>query len=111
MSYFKQTHGIELKDYRVDRHWWESGAENFYMDNWYECGFREFSGPAQPGDLIIMQVSAPVANHGGVLLEDGMLLHHPYGQLSQRVPYGGYWQERTAKVVRHESLIANTPLR
>ncbi|EKN3597671.1 C40 family peptidase [Yersinia enterocolitica] len=100
MSYFKQTHGIDLKDYRVDRHWWESGTENFYMDNWYECGFREFSGSAQPGDLIIMQVSAPVANHAGILLDDGMLLHHLYGQLSQRVPYGGYWQERTVKVVR-----------
>jgi hypothetical protein len=27
-----------------------------------------------------------------------MLLHHLYGHLSQRVPYGGYWQERTMKI-------------
>ncbi|MBJ8956232.1 peptidase P60, partial [Citrobacter braakii] len=26
------------------------------------------------------------------------------GHLSQRVPYGGYWQERTMKVLRHKSL-------
>ncbi|MBJ8956209.1 peptidase P60, partial [Citrobacter braakii] len=26
------------------------------------------------------------------------------GHLSQRVPYGGYWQERTMKVLRHEAL-------
>ena len=30
-----------------------------------------------------------------------MLLHHLYGHLSQRVPYGGYWQERTVKVLRY----------
>ncbi|MFH2376986.1 peptidase P60 [Hafnia paralvei] len=105
MSYFRQTHGIVLNDYRVDYPWWESGRENLYLDNWYECGFREFSGPPQPGDMVIMQVSAPVANHAGILLDDGMLLHHMYGMLSQRVPYGGYWKDRTVKIVRHEHLI------
>ena len=105
MSYFRQTHGIVLNDYRVDYPWWESGRENFYLDNWYECGFREFSGPSQSGDMVIMQVSAPVANHAGILLDDGMLLHHMYGMLSQRVPYGGYWKDRTVKIVRHEHLI------
>lgn len=105
MSYFRQTHGIVLNDYRVDYPWWESGRENLYLDNWYECGFREFSGPPRPGDMVIMQVSAPVANHAGILLDDGMLLHHMYGMLSQRVPYGGYWKDRTVKIVRHMSLI------
>ncbi|PAV95298.1 peptidase P60 [Hafnia paralvei] len=105
MSYFRQTHGIVLNDYRVDYPWWESGRENLYLDNWYECGFREFSGPLQSGDMVIMQVSAPVANHAGILLDDGMLLHHMYGMLSQRVPYGGYWKDRTVKIVRHMSLI------
>ncbi|MDU3156344.1 MAG: C40 family peptidase [Hafnia alvei] len=105
MSYFRQTHGIVLNDYRVDYPWWESGHENLYLDNWYECGFREFSGPLQSGDMVIMQVSAPVANHAGILLDDGMLLHHMYGMLSQRVPYGGYWKDRTVKIVRHMSLI------
>ncbi|WNN50686.1 C40 family peptidase [Hafnia alvei] len=105
MSYFRQTHGIVLNDYRVDYPWWESGSENLYLDNWYECGFREFSGQPQSGDMVIMQVSAPVANHAGILLDDGMLLHHMYGMLSQRVPYGGYWKDRTVKIVRHMSLI------
>jgi len=104
MSYFRQEHGIELNDYRVDYHWWDNGAENRYLENWYECGFREFTGPPQAGDVVIMQVQSPVANHAGVLLADNMLLHHLYGHLSQRVPYGGYWRDRTIKFVRHKSL-------
>ncbi|VEJ54638.1 C40 family peptidase [Pragia fontium] len=104
IDYYKQVHGIDIPDHRTERVWWESGEENIYMDNWYAAGFREFSGDAKPGDMVIMQVSAPVANHAGILLEDNMLLHHLYGQLSQRVPYGGYWRERTIKVLRHKSL-------
>ena len=51
--------------------------------------------------MIIMQVQANKWNHAGILLEGNMLLHHLYGHLSQRVPYGGYWQERTVKVLRY----------
>lgn len=54
MSYFRQEHDVELKDYRVDYPWWEdSYPDNFYQDYWYECGFREFIGSPMPGDLII----------------------------------------------------------
>lgn len=106
MSYFRQVHSIELHDYRVNYHWWEEGhSDNFYQERWYECGFREFSGPPQPGDMVIMQVQASKWNHAGILLADNMLLHHLYGQLSARVPYGGYWAERTMKIVRHTTLI------
>ncbi len=106
MSYFRQTHGIELHDYRVDYPWWENDyPDNFYQDCWYECGFREFDGPPKPGDMVIMQVQADKWNHAGILLEGNMLLHHLYGHLSQRVPYGGYWQERTMKILRHQNFI------
>jgi cell wall-associated NlpC family hydrolase len=77
MSYFRQTHGIELHDYRVDYPWWENDyPDNFYQDCWYECGFREFDGPPKPGDMVIMQVQADKWNHAGILLEGNMLLHH-----------------------------------
>ncbi|CDH27002.1 putative endopeptidase (fragment) [Xenorhabdus bovienii str. Jollieti] len=43
-------------------------------------------------------------NHAGVLLEGNLLLHHLYGQLSQKVPYGGYWKDRTVKTLRYNQL-------
>lgn len=105
MSYFRQTRGIELPDYRVDYPWWEDNyPENFYYDNWYECGFREFRGAPLPGDMVMMQIQSKKWNHAGILLAGNMLLHHLYGHLSQRVPYGGYWQERSVKIVRYKTL-------
>ncbi|AKJ41481.1 C40 family peptidase [Pragia fontium] len=105
LSYYQQVHGIDIPDHRTEQLWWESGEENIYMDNWYQAGFREFAGEPIEGDMVIMQISAPVPNHAGVLIDGGMLLHHLYGQLSQRVPYGGYWKDRTVKIVRHKDLI------
>lgn len=104
MDYFRIEHGIELPNYSIDRHWWEQG-ENLYMDNWQECGFREYDGPAQPGDMVIMQVQSTVPNHAGILLDGNMLLHHMYGQLSQRIPYGGYYRDRTIKILRYKDLM------
>ena len=46
------------------------------------------------------RIQANKWNHAGILLEGNMLLHHLYGHLSQRVPYGGYWQDRTIAAYR-----------
>jgi proteasome lid subunit RPN8/RPN11 len=109
MSYYRQEHGIEIPDKRLSYEWWTADhPENLYQDYWYECGFREFTGPAMPGDMVIMQVQSPKWNHAGILLEGNMLLHHLYGRLSGRTPYGGYWRERTMKIVRHKDLMGDT---
>jgi len=51
--------------------------------------------------VIVMQVRAPVPNHAGVYIGDGLMLHHLYNRLSSRDVYGGYWQECTRIVLRH----------
>ncbi|CDH24888.1 putative phage minor tail protein (phage tail protein) (fragment) [Xenorhabdus bovienii str. kraussei Becker Underwood] len=53
------------------------------------------------GDVIIMQVQANEPNHAGVYIGDGLMIHHMYGQLSNRVPYSGYWQERAIITLRY----------
>ena len=110
MSFYKQTFGIELKDYRVSYPWWEDGHhEDLYRDNWFDCGFREFTGKPRMGDLVIMQIQSKKWNHAGVLLEGNMLLHHLYGRPSNRTPYGGYWRERTMKILRFHTLCDSEP--
>jgi cell wall-associated NlpC family hydrolase len=65
---------------------------------------QEVTDDPQPGDVVIMQVQANKWNHAGVLLEGNLLLHHLYGRLSNRTPYGGYWMERTMKILRYKAL-------
>ncbi|MGO2345360.1 MAG: C40 family peptidase [Providencia sp.] len=104
MDYYYQQHGITLNNYSIERRWWEEG-ESRYMDNWRKEGFVEFSGEPKDGDMVIMQVQADVPNHAGVLVNNGMLLHHLYGQLSRIIPYSDYWRDRTVKIVRRKELI------
>ncbi|WP_025119669.1 MULTISPECIES: C40 family peptidase [unclassified Serratia (in: enterobacteria)] len=104
-DYYRQEHGIALNDYSVEHEWWIDGKTRLYDDHWYDEGFREFQGPMRAGDMIMMQVSAPVTNHAGIYLGDDMMLHHLFGQLSQRYPYSGYFQERTVRVVRRKELL------
>lgn len=45
-----------------------------------------------------------VPNHCGVLLENGMILHHFANRLSCIEPYTGVWKEKTIAFMRHKSL-------
>lgn len=105
MDYYRQEHGIALNNFSVDYEWWQDGKENRYDDNWRSEGFVEID-PAdmRPGDMLMMQISAPVINHAAIYFGDNIILHHTTGQLSSRVPYGKYYRDRTVRVVRHREL-------
>lgn len=106
MDYYRREFGITLNNWSVPREWWESGAERLYDDNWQAEGFIEVPvNEMAPGDMIMMQVGAPVTNHAGIYIGENMMLHHNFGNLSTRVPLGFYWRERIVRVVRHRELI------
>ncbi|MCX8581565.1 C40 family peptidase [Gilliamella sp. B3482] len=105
MDYHKREHGINLKNYSVDREWWESGKEKLYDDNWQAEGFIEVSlEEMKTGDVIMMRIGASVTNHAAIYVGDNLILHHLYGQLSSRTPYGKYFRDRTVRIVRHKDL-------
>jgi proteasome lid subunit RPN8/RPN11 len=94
---------VELSDFARADAWWADGGD-LYMQHYAEAGFVPVVGGVadiQTGDVIVMQVRAPVANHAGVYIGDGLMLHHLYNRLSSRDVYGGYWQECTRVLLRH----------
>lgn len=106
IDYYRMEYGIALKDYSVDREWWGDGKENLYDDNWQAEGFVEIDASSmQAGDMIMMRVQAPVTNHAAIYLGENIMVHHMFGNLSARVPYGKYYRDRTVRVVRRKELI------
>lgn len=99
-DWYQIERGVTLPNFERSDSWWTRG-ENLYMRHYKEAGFEAATGALQTGDVIIMQVQADEPNHAGVYLGEGLMLHHMFGQLSNRVPYGGYWLERTITVLRH----------
>nr|WP_233424653.1 hypothetical protein [Enterobacter asburiae] len=43
----------------------------------------------------MMSVQASVTNHAAVYVGDNIILHHLFGHLSSRTPYGKYYRDRT----------------
>jgi len=115
VDFYQRELGITLKQYGREDDWWANGG-NLYMENYADCGFSPVQD-LQHGDVVIMQVRAPVPNHAGIYLADGKLatepehypapgsiLHHLYGRDSRRDVYGGFWAESTRLVLRHKDL-------
>lgn len=114
-DFYKRILHIELPQIQRNDNWWNNG-QNLYIDNFKKAGFYQVEdGSLQFGDVILMQIRAPVANHAGVYIGDiselegqrihpiqYAFLHHLYGYASQREIYGGQWAENTVMLIRHK---------
>lgn len=101
-DWYLQERGIELPDFERADNWWTRG-ENLYVRHYAEAGFYSHADDIQPGDVILMQYRAEETNHAGIYIGNGQMLHHMYGKLSEIVPYGGVWRERTMLTLRHQN--------
>lgn len=100
-DFYGRELGVRLNQYERQDEWWNKGQDLYSMDRLLAEGFQPITGELQRGDMILMQIRSTVPNHAGVYLGDGQMLHHMHGRLSERVPYGGMWAERTRYIVRH----------
>lgn len=103
-DYYRAELGISLPDYRRENDWWHKG-QNLYEDNFANAGFVALppDHAPRPGDIILMNIGANVANHAAVYLGDNVILHHLQGRLSCREVYTGFYRDRTRRVLRLEN--------
>lgn len=116
-DFYARVLKIDLPDFEREDNWWNNG-QNLYIDNFKRAGFYQVEdGSLKFGDVILMQVRSPVANHAGIFIDkvselDGeeiylnqnAFIHHLYGYASRHEIYGGQWAELTLAVIRHKTL-------
>jgi cell wall-associated NlpC family hydrolase len=106
-SFYIDNFGITLPNYARPTDFAERGME-MYRDRYIKNGFRPLDvhpSQYQPGDIFLMSINASVANHAAVLVENGKILHHIVGQLSNVTPYKGLWRNNTVAVFRHKDVV------
>lgn len=119
-DFYARECAIILPHFEREPLWWEKGHD-LYMQGFERAGFFALDAHERPrpGDVILMMVRARVVNHAGIFLgprplkeaphaapvPDAML-HHLWGRLSERTPYGGFWAQTTRLIIRHEQLAA-----
>jgi proteasome lid subunit RPN8/RPN11 len=79
--------------------WWEGDAD-LYEENFAAAGFVEVTDAPKPGDVFLMKIRSSKNNHGGVLLDNALILHHLPQRLSRREP-AGIWGRQATKWLRY----------
>ncbi|MBC7198134.1 MAG: C40 family peptidase [Pseudomonas balearica] len=80
-DYYRLKRGVTLQEFPRDWLWWEAG-ETHFVDGFPRAGFvRIDEDDARPGDVWLAQIRSDTPNHGGILLEDELILHQPGGKV------------------------------
>lgn len=103
-DYYAWELGIALPDFERAERWWEHGGD-LYRRGFAAAGFVPVQMSAlRAHDVILMQIRAPVPNHGAVYLGEQKILQHLMTKLSGRTIYGGWYQRCTTHILRHQAL-------
>jgi proteasome lid subunit RPN8/RPN11 len=107
-SFYHQVYQIPLPEFPRDWNWWRDGG-NLYEEGFAKAGFEVIDlDDAAPGDVVLAQIRSPVPNHAVVLLDRGLMYHHPQGMLSVREPMGR-WRSYAVKAIRHKNFNGKAP--
>lgn len=111
-AFYRDNFNLQLRNYARPNDFWDHGLD-LYIDNFRSEGFKivnDHPKDWRPGDLILMAIRAPLANHAAILLEDGQILHHLYGCLSTIESYNRpLFRDTTVAVIRHPAVQAKAP--
>lgn len=106
-NFYEMLFGIELPNYARPSDWWNMDMD-LYMERYHKNGFRPLDvhpSEYQFGDVFLISYMSKVANHAGVLVENGRILHHFTNRLSSIDPYKGVWKNNTVAVMRHKDVV------
>lgn len=91
---------IELDEFPREVDWWDKGG-NLYSENFKAQGFVEIPfSEAKIGDCFLLKLRSEKYNHAGVLINDGLIIHHLAQRLSRREP-AGIWGRQSALWLRY----------
>lgn len=108
MSFYWQVYNIRLPEFPRDWNWWINGGD-LYQQGFQKAGFHVIDmDKAAPGDVILAQLRSTVPNHAVILLDRGLMAHHPQGMLSVREPVGR-WRTYAVTALRHKNFGNNEP--
>ena len=89
-AWYWQERKVRLPEFPRDPDWWKQGGD-LYRDGFGKAGFEKFAlGPVAPrdvkvGDIVLMGWAKwPVPFHAAIVLENGLMLHHPFNQISRK---------------------------
>lgn len=106
-DFYKQNFDIDLPNYARPNRFWEFDMD-MYMDRYITNGFQVLDchpSEYRPGDVVLMAINSAVANHAGVFVENGKMIHHLWGRLSVTEGYRDLFRNTTVAIMRHKDVV------
>lgn len=113
-QFYRDNYDLPIRDFANPKGWWQKGIDLFSR-HYKQEGFVAVDARGfdfEVGDLILIAKGSTVANHIGIYLPTGEILHHLVDGLSRTDPYlrGGYWKSLTVAVYRHPEVSAKNEI-
>lgn len=102
-DYYLEKLGLTLPTIEFEDDFWEYGID-YFNDLQESFGFVEVDQPKEH-DLIFFSVMAPIPNHCGIYLGDGIFMHHAADRLSCRESLSSFWGRYITRYVRCKQFI------
>jgi cell wall-associated NlpC family hydrolase len=104
-SVYADNYDIDLPNYAIPVGWWEQ-RRDLLRHHAVAQGFKLVDPGAfnyEPGDVLLIAKGSIVANHLGIYLPNGHMLHHLLNDTSRADPFlrAGFWKSMTVAVFRH----------
>ena len=104
MGYLKDVHSLPLKNFARPTQFWANRDFDLINnmlghDGWQSMGLNTRN--LQIGDVLIFAIHSTMANHLGVYVGNGMMIHHLYQRLSNHEAITQSWTSRLLMIVRH----------
>ncbi len=107
MDYHRQRLGVHLPEMSAEERTVKHLTDGFpQLDAYLERGGFVPVKSVSPNTVALMSLNGTgLVNHAAVLVDSSTILHQLMYRTSRLDLYGGYWQERTVKLVKHQSLL------
>lgn len=81
--------------------WWNMEGKDLYQDHFAKFGFEIVPmTEAKTGDVFLASIRSDKLNHGGVLVESDLMMHHLPNRVSRREP-AGLWARQAELWIRY----------
>jgi proteasome lid subunit RPN8/RPN11 len=102
-DYYRERLQIDFPNVPRPFEFWKQGLDLF--SQYYEqCGFTPVK-TLQKYDVLGISLGSSLPNHCALLVENGLIFHHPSGRLSCNSIYGGLWLKNTVHILRHQKFL------
>lgn len=105
-DWYRIERDVILPEFPRDTGWWTNG-QDLYRDGFEKAGFRQWPADrVAVGDVFLAALPSggarpSVPHHGGIVLDNSLILHHLQGRLSRREPMGR-WSKFVTHLLRYD---------